>query len=222
MQRRVYNVLRRSPHRRKGVKELEMMRIKYFGPGEEVSNPIPVTPPEVKSEEAKENSGPKHEESIPYDRFQEVIKERDALRREKAARDAKEAADKEEAQKKNGEWELLAKQKDAELAAAQEALKTSTLKQAVLIAAVAGNAVDPDAVWALLDKNELKVAEDGTPVGVQEAVAKLLASKQFLIKPANPTYDMGAGGTGGNLTIEEIGKLSPSAYREWRLKHPEA
>jgi hypothetical protein len=188
----------------------------HFGDGEGSSTAIP---PTTLSPEKIEQ---KHEESIPYDRFQEVIKERDALKTEKTDREIKEAAAKAELLKKNGEWEMLAKQKDIELAEAKEALRTSSLKQATLVAAVAGNAVDPDAVWALLDKSELKVADDGTVTGVQEAVQRLLASKSFLVKTANPGYPMGAGGTGGTLTPEEIGKLSPTAYREWRQKHPEA
>lgn len=179
------------------------------------------TPTPVVKKEGAEGE-PKHEATVPYERFDEINKELKARKIADDARDAKEAAAATEALKKKGEWETIANQKDKELAAAKEALKTSALKQVALVAAIAGNAVDPDAVWALLDKSTLNVADDGTVTGVQEAVTKLLASKPYLVKQANAGYPMGAGGTGGSLTTEEIGKLTPAQYREWRTKHPDA
>jgi ATP-dependent Clp protease ATP-binding subunit ClpA len=165
---------------------------------------------------------PKHEATVPYERLQAVIQERDALKKEKDAATEKARLATEAEQKKQGQWQALAETKDRELAAAKEALKSSALRQATLVAAMAGNAVDPDAVWALLDKSTLATTDDGTPTGVQEAVQKLLTTKPYLVKQATPGYPMGAGGTGGSLTTEEIGKLTPAQYREWRAKHPDA
>jgi hypothetical protein len=164
----------------------------------------------------------KHEDAIPYSRFKEINDELKALKDEKADREKKAKAADEEALKKRGEWEALAKSKDVELVAARQAIAERDIKQAVYLEAVADNAVDPAVIFTLLDKSHCKVQDDGTIIGVKEAVTSLLALKPYLVAAGAPGYKMPAGGSGHDLTSEEIGKLSMAEYRKWVEEHPNA
>jgi hypothetical protein len=164
----------------------------------------------------------KHEEAIPYSRFKEVNDELKALRDEKTANEKKAKDAEVEALKKRGEWETLAKSREAELVTAKQAIAERDIKQAVYLEAVADNAVDPAVIFTLLDRSRCKVLEDGTIVGVKEAVTQLLAQKPYLVAAGAPGYKMPAGGSGHDLTPEEIGKLSMAEYRKWVTEHPNA
>lgn len=181
------------------------------------------TSPDVKPEAGA--AGPQHEETIPYARLQEVIQQKNALQAQIDQYNAAKKAAEEDAAKKKGDWEKLATQREQDLSLAKARLREMALRNATTVAAVAANAVDPDAVFALLDKSKVQVKDDGTVDGVKEAVGDLLKAKPYLIKQAGTPggYNPGAGSTGdgGALTPEEIGNLTPDQYKEYRVKHPE-
>ena len=66
--------------------------------------------------------------------------------------------------------------------------QTAIIRAAVDREAMKQGAVDPDAVFALMDRSELQVSDDGTVANTEKAVKALLASKPYLVK----TEDAGA------------------------------
>jgi hypothetical protein len=67
--------------------------------------------------------------------------------------------------------------------------QTALIRAAVDREAGKQGAIDPDAVFALMDRTELKLADDGSVAGAEKAVKALLASKPYLVK----AEDAGAG-----------------------------
>lgn len=164
----------------------------------------------------------KHEPAIPYERFKEVNDKLKALEAEKAESEKKASEAATEALKKKGEWEKVASEASAKLEQAQQALKDRDIRQAAFVEAVAANAVDPEAVYQLMDKSKVTFV-DGKVTGVKEAIAELLTARAYLVKTAGGTgYIMGAGGTGREPTPDDISKMSMAQYREWVKNHPNA
>lgn len=140
------------------------------------------------------------------------------LRTKAAKLDELEAANKTELEKAQGKV-VEAERKAAESA---DRAKRALLKAAVVNAAHKANAIDPDAVFALIDQSKMTVSDDGTVDGIDDALKALLAEKTFLVgKPTTPPVggnaDGGARGAPvqGQLTVDDIKRL----YREG--KHEE-
>lgn len=74
-------------------------------------------------------------------------------------------------------------------------LEESAVSTAVKLAAARADVIDPDAALALIDRSEINFS-DGSTVGVEKALKKLLKDKPYLVKgeekPVPPTP--GAGG----------------------------
>lgn len=71
-------------------------------------------------------------------------------------------------------------------------------KAAVVTAAVKAGAVDPDAVFALLNAEQLTIGDDGQVSGAEEAVKALLDEKTYLVGTTPPPP--GDGGARGGST----------------------
>ena len=76
--------------------------------------------------------------------------------------------------------------------------KTIARRAAILAEAAAQNAVDPEAVHALLgDTSSVTVGDDGKVTGAVDAVKVLLTEKTYLVKAAEGDGSEGATGGGG-------------------------
>lgn len=109
----------------------------------------------------------------------------------KAAEDAKASAEAERL-KANQEWEKAAalaetaKQKaEQEVEAERLKARDRAVKAAVKLAAIKLNAVDEDAVYALLDRSQVALDDDGEPTNAETLVTALLQDKPYLVKPAD-------------------------------------
>ena len=117
-----------------------------------------------------------------------------------------------------------AEEAEAKAAAAEARANAAALRSAIVAEASRAGAVDPDAVAALLDKSAVTVGDDGQVTGVAEAVASLLATKQYLVgKPTSPgsgggSGDQGARGKPGQITREQLKTMSPEAIDEAFLR----
>jgi len=58
--------------------------------------------------------------------------------------------------------------------------KTDNTRTAIIAAAATAGAVDPEAVYRLMDVDTLAVGDDGTPTNPASAVAKVLRDKPYL------------------------------------------
>lgn len=142
---------------------------------------------------------------------------------------AKKLADYEAAQL--SETERLTKalaEADAKATASAERAKNALQKAAVVAAATRAGAVDPDAVFALLDRSAVTVADDGAVTGADDAVKALLSEKQYLVgKPPTPTPGGADGGPRGvppgTINREDLAKMTPeaidAAHRAGQLNH---
>ena len=125
-----------------------------------------------------------------HERFKQL---NEAAKEAKKLREAQAKAE-EEKLKEQQKWQELAEKREAELTEA----RTQNQKLAVdnkLSAALAGaGAVDVDAALKLIDRSTIKVGDDGTVSGVDEAINGLKESKQYLFtkqsvtvgSPSNP------------------------------------
>lgn len=100
-------------------------------------------------------------------------KEAEKLRRELKAFQDRDKTDLEKAQERAD----AAEKRAAELETGRKADKTRT---AIIAAAATAGAVDPEAVYRLMDVDTLAVDDDGTPTNAASAVAKVLKDKPYL------------------------------------------
>lgn len=119
------------------------------------------------------------------------------------------------------------------VAARDEALahaRDLMIRAALLQAATAAGAVDPDAVVQLADRSEVTIDDTGAVTGADTAVKALLDTKPYLVKtdPASsPTSgaapNSGRNTAGGQITREQLTQMTPdeidTARREGKLDH---
>lgn len=104
-----------------------------------------------------------------------LAKERKAW--EKTMKDAEETAKLSEIEKLKKEKEDADKSKADIITKANQRL----IKSEVIVKAVALKIVDPDAAYALMDKTDIEVSDDGEVVGIDDALKKLVKNKPYLI-----------------------------------------
>lgn len=86
----------------------------------------------------------------------------------------------EETLKKKGEFETLAKKAQDERDEWKNKYTTAQIDNSIQAEAAKAGVVDLEAVLKLIDRNNLKVGDDGKVVGVEEAVKSLLEGKPYL------------------------------------------
>lgn len=102
----------------------------------------------------------------------------------------------------------------AEQAAAEAKSRANeaVLRAAVVQEATKQKAVDPDAVLAMIDREAVEVAEDGSVSGTEQVVARLLEAKPYLVASA-------PGPSGGGIRESE-GEMSATEWRELARSDP--
>jgi len=198
---------------------------KYYDLKDGVGDPEP-KPPETPEKKTEAPAPEKKTEApvimIPKPRFDEIDTRMKDAERKLAERDKTDEEARVAALKKKGEYETLALEANAKLAAVQQSLKDRDIKNAVYIEAVKVNCIDPEAAFQLMDKTKVTVDDSGAVVGVTEAVAALLVARPYLVKTAGGQgYNMSAGGSPREATADDISKMSMVQYNQYIKEHPE-
>ena len=151
------------------------------------------------------------EQSIPLSRFNEVNDELKKFKEadEKRKTEAKKAE--EDNLAKNKEFETLATKREEEVKQVRAELVETKLQNAVERAAIKAGAADSETVYKLFDRTNVKVNEDGTISGVEEAVKALLEAKPFL--KGSGSESSSTIGTGTNPADSESKKFALSWVR---------
>ena len=159
--------------------------------------------------------GVKSEQSVPYERFQEVVRKRNEIEA-KLAELLKEKKDAEtktlEEQKK---FEELYKKASEELEQTKKNYEDEMIKNALIIEATKYKIIDVDAVYKLIDKSSLKV-NGNTVENLKEAIEKLIKEKPYLIGKEQIYPLSGVPAKGEQLTSDAIEKMSMEQYAAWR------
>lgn len=102
--------------------------------------------------------------------------------------------------------------------AAETKARVSLVRSAVVAEAAKQNAVDPEAVFRLIDSEDLEFDDEGAPKNVAEVVKGLLAERDYLVgKPTGGrgNADQGArGGADGQIARDALKDMSPEAIRD--------
>lgn len=110
--------------------------------------------------------------------------DRIAKLREKASKadtfESEKKAQEEEALKKKGEFEALATKATQERDEYKSKYEKSVVDNQITIAAQKAGAVDVPAVLQLIDRSGIKLNDDGTVAGIDEAVNSLITGKPYL------------------------------------------
>jgi hypothetical protein len=77
-------------------------------------------------------------------------------------------------------------QLEAQAAQALTARREADLKSVLVSAASKAGFVDPMDAYAMLDKSKIKIGDDGTVEGVEDAIKALVEAKPYLIKAPEP------------------------------------
>lgn len=102
---------------------------------------------------------------------------------------------------------------DARAAAAADRASTALQRSAIVAAAVRHGSHDPDAVFALLDRSAVTVADDGTVTGADDAVKALLTEKLYLVgKPPTPTPGGADSGVRSTPPAPDVDNMSMADY----------
>lgn len=127
----------------------------------------------------------------------------------------------EEANKSEMEKAASARAKaEQDAADARRELQEERTRSAVLSEAAKQGAVDPDAVFRLLDHSELEMDDTGKPKNVAAAVEALLADRTYLVAGSGnerrKSADQGAREDAGSdqLSPAALEKLSPEQMRD--------
>lgn len=154
-----------------------------------------------------------------------IVSERLAREREKY-RDYDQVKADAEAWRKQQEGQKTELQKAQEKAQQAEAQKAEALARAndrlikaeVKVMSVELGIVDPDAAYALMDRANVKVNDDGSVSGVKEALETLLKTKTYLKKQASGCGVGSPGGNPGDKQVDEVAEAKKLA--EERQKAP--
>jgi hypothetical protein len=85
----------------------------------------------------------------------------------------------------NKEFEKQLSEAQAQAQAAVEKANDKLIRSEIKSVSVDLNIIDPEAAYVLLEKEGIKVADDGTVEGVQEALEKLIEAKPYLANQAS-------------------------------------
>lgn len=118
-------------------------------------------------------------------------------------------------------FQELAKRKEEEANTWKGKAETAFVNNAIAIAAQKAGVVDLEAVTKLIDRKDIKLGDDGTVTGVEEAVKALVESKPYLKggKPKNTTTIGGDTNPGSDDTTTPRFKLSQLQDRTFYKAH---
>jgi len=124
----------------------------------------------------------------------------------KAGREAREALEKAEQKKleEEGKFKELAETERQKREALEQQVKQSAIDTAVISEAAKLGAVDPDAVKALITRDNISVDENGEVSGVAEAVKALADGKGYLFKKGSGAPNLGGGNKGSDASGGEM------------------
>ena len=117
------------------------------------------------------------------------------------------------------ETERLKAEKEAAEKKAQDAMRTANerlLRAEVKATAVALDIVDPDAAYALMDRDAVSVGDDGTIKGVEDALKALIKDKPYLLR------QKGAQSVGGATNPAASGNMPGKIYTRAELERMSA
>lgn len=119
----------------------------------------------------------------------------------------------EERAKQNGEFEKLAETKSAEAEKWKGQFQSAVTNNAIIQAAVKAGISDPDAAVKLIERGGIKLNDDGTVEGVEDAVKSLIESKPYL-KGTAPAVNSG----GGPANPDPNGTGTPPAFTRSQIE----
>lgn len=130
-----------------------------------------------------------------------------------AALEAAQLTEQEKQQRQAQEAEQKATAAEARARAAEERAAAALRRSEVISAATRAGAVDPAAVFALIDPSAVTVGDDGQVTGAEEAVKALLDEKKYLVgQPPTPTPGGADGGHRPSPTAPDIDSMSMEQY----------
>lgn len=168
-------------------------------------NPDPNTPPagDPKPNDQQVQLTPEQlQAAFQHPRFKELAAQ---AAKAKELEEAQRKADEERA-KQNGEFEKLAESAKSEAEKYKTQYETAVTNNAIIAAAVKAGVTDADAAIKLIDRGSIKLNDDGSVEGVEEAVKSLVDSKPYL-KGAAPNVNLG-----GPSNPDPNGPGTPPAY----------
>jgi hypothetical protein len=155
--------------------------------------------------------------------------------REKAAAadDLKKQQDKaaEEKLEADKKFEELAKKRADDLATANQKIQDMQINQALTNKLVKKNVVSLDGALKLVDKSQIKVGDDGTVTGVDEALESLKKDSAYLFTEGTPANNQPQVGTPSNPNPTPVGangfkfkesQLTPEFYNANKAEIDEA
>ena len=108
------------------------------------------------------------------------------------------------------EAETKAANFETQISDLQTKLKQSALRASVAVEAGKLKIVDADAALVLMDKSGIEFSEDGSILGVEDALKKLIDEKKYLIGELIQTTPQGnPARSEANFTKEQLVRMSP-------------
>lgn len=126
----------------------------------------------------------------------------------KAADEAEAKRQQEEAVRK-GDFDKVLGEKDGKITELQTIIKTQGINAALTIAASKLNAVDIDAVLALVDRSKISVEDSGKVSGIEDALKTLQTSKAYLFGKQG-TQRLGSGANPNQADTGELRRFKHS------------
>lgn len=166
-------------------------------------NPAPATPPAEPPKGGENKGGEPDNKTVPYDRFSEVNKEAQELKKWKAEREKADADAETKRLEEQGKHKELAdkatKERDEANAKLSNYVKVSELK----VAALKVGCVDPDALAKIVDLAQVELDNDGNVDNAKltALIEKVKTEKAYLFGAAQAPSNVGnKGGAPANPT----------------------
>lgn len=170
-------------------------------PNPDPNNPAPAADPKPNDQQVQ-LTPEQLQAAFQHPRFKELAAQ---AAKAKELEEAQRKADEERA-KQNGEFEKLAESAKSEAEKYKTQYETAVTNNAIIAAAVKAGVTDADAAIKLIDRGSIKLNDDGSVEGVEEAVKSLVDSKPYL-KGAAPNVNIG-----GPSNPDPNGPGTPPAY----------
>jgi hypothetical protein len=129
----------------------------------------------------------------------------------------KQAQDEQKRLEDNKEFEKLAETRKSELDQANQTIQNMRIDQALTNKLVSEGVVDLEAALKLVDRDKLKIEDNGSVTGVDEALKSLKDGKAYLFnKSEDGNQSLGSSSNGGNGG----GNSTPAKFKRSQLRDP--